>query len=359
MIKQVKARTFAGLAFLFSQLVFALPSKAANEVDYLSFATDDEANTTEVFSNASPSVVYVTSTALRRQMFSLNVMEIPQGAGSGFVWDDSGLIVTNYHVVARANRLTVTLSDQREFEAKVVGLAPERDLAVLRLIDPPEGLVELPLGDSSELSVGRKVLAIGNPFGLDTTLTVGVVSALGREIQSPSGRQIRGVIQTDAAINPGNSGGPLLNSLGQLIGVNTAIYSPSGASAGIGFAIPVNTVREVVPQLIAYGKILRPILGIERASDQWIRRNKIEGVPIVRTYRGFPADGAGMIGASRVGRNDIMLGDIITSVDGQEVRSNEDFLSAMEKHRVGDTVTITTMRAGKTFSFDVELTESQ
>ena len=145
--------------------------------------------------------------------------------------------------------------------------------------------------------MGRKVLAIGNPFGLDTTLTVGVVSALGREIQSPSGRQIRGVIQTDAAINPGNSGGPLLNSLGQLIGVNTAIYSPSGASAGIGFAIPVNTVREVVPQLIAYGKILRPILGIERASDQWIRRNNIEGVPIVRTYRGFPADGTGMIGA--------------------------------------------------------------
>ena len=170
MIKQVKARTFAGLAFLFSQLVFALPPQAANEVDYLSFATDDEANTTEVFSNASPSVVYVTSTALRRQMFSLNVMEIPQGAGSGFVWDDIGLIVTNYHVVARANRWTVTLSDQREFEAKVVGLAPERDLAVLRLLDPPEGLVELPLGDSSELSVGRKVLAIGNPFGLDLSL---------------------------------------------------------------------------------------------------------------------------------------------------------------------------------------------
>jgi S1-C subfamily serine protease len=242
MIKQVMARSLAGLALLFSQLFFALPSQA-NSLDYLSFATDDEANTTEVFSNASPSVVYVTSTALRRQMFSLNVMEIPQGAGSGFVWDDSGLIVTNYHVVARSNRLTVTLSDQREFEAQVVGLAPERDLAVLRLLDPPEGLVELPLGDSSELSVGRKVLAIGNPFGLDTTLTVGVVSALGREIQSPSGRQIRGVIQTDAAINPGNSGGPLLNSLGQLIGVNTAIYSPSGASAGIGFAIPVNTVE--------------------------------------------------------------------------------------------------------------------
>ena len=332
---------------------------AAAAVDYLSFSTNDEANTTEVFSNASPSVVYVTSTALRRQMFSLNVLEIPQGAGSGFVWDDSGLIVTNYHVVARANKLTVTLSDQREFDATVVGLAPERDLAVLRLIDPPEGLIELPLGDSSELSVGRKVLAIGNPFGLDTTLTVGVVSALGREIQSPSGRKIRGVIQTDAAINPGNSGGPLLNSLGQLVGVNTAIYSPSGASAGIGFAIPVSTVKEVVPQLIAYGKILRPVLGIERASDQWIKRNRIDGVPIVRTYRGFPADDAGMIGARRVGRNDIALGDIITSVDGQDVKTNEDFLSAMEKHRVGDIVTIETLRDNKTLRFKVELTETQ
>ena len=354
MIKTLKALATGALMALVAGF-----SQAAEKVDYLSFATEDETNTTEVFSGASPSVVYVTSTALRRQMFSLNVLEIPQGAGSGFIWDDSGLIVTNYHVVARANKLTVTLSDQREFEAQVVGLAPERDLAVLRLTDPPEGLVELPLGDSSELSVGRKVLAIGNPFGLDTTLTVGVVSALGREIQSPSGRKIRGVIQTDAAINPGNSGGPLLNSLGQLIGVNTAIYSPSGASAGIGFAIPVNTVREVVPQLIAYGKILRPILGIERASDQWIRRNQIEGVPIVRTYRGFPADDAGMVGARRGNRGEILLGDIIVEVDGQPITNNDDFLSAMERHRVGDTVEISTIRGSSKQSFAVRLTESE
>ena len=354
MIKTLKALATGALMALVAGF-----SQAAEKLDYLSFATEDETNTTEVFSGASPSVVYVTSTALRRQMFSLNVLEIPQGAGSGFIWDDSGLIVTNYHVVARANKLTVTLSDQREFEAQVVGLAPERDLAVLRLTDPPEGLVELPLGDSSELSVGRKVLAIGNPFGLDTTLTVGVVSALGREIQSPSGRKIRGVIQTDAAINPGNSGGPLLNSLGQLIGVNTAIYSPSGASAGIGFAIPVNTVREVVPQLIAYGKILRPILGIERASDQWIRRNQIEGVPIVRTYRGFPADDAGMVGARRGNRGEILLGDIIVEVDGQPITNNDDFLSAMERHRVGDTVEITTIRGSSKQSFAVRLTESE
>ncbi|GIR90180.1 MAG: 2-alkenal reductase [Gammaproteobacteria bacterium] len=279
------------------------PPSAQEAPDYLSFSTDDEANTTEVFQRASPAVVFVTSSELRRQRFTRNVMEIPRGAGSGFVWDaEAGLVVTNYHVVAGADRLAITLADEQAFQAEVVGLAPERDLAVLRLMDPPADLTELPLGNSSELSVGRKVMAIGNPFGLDTTLTVGVVSALDREIQSPSNRTIRGVIQTDAAINPGNSGGPLLNSLGQLVGVNTAIYSPSGGSAGIGFAIPVNTVIEVVPQLIAFGKIMRPVLGVELASDRWLRRYRVEGVPIVRTYRGFPAETAGMVGARRGSR---------------------------------------------------------
>lgn len=328
--------------------------------EYLSFATEDEANSTEIFSAASPAVVYVTSSALRRQAFSLNVMEIPQGAGSGFVWEQQqGLIVTNFHVIAGADRLTVTLQDQTEHAAEVVGVAPERDLAVLRLIDPPENLTSLPLGDSSELSVGRKVLAIGNPFGLDTTLTVGVVSALGREIRSPSGRQIRGVIQTDAAINPGNSGGPLLNSLGQLIGVNTAIYSPSGASAGIGFAIPVNTVKEVVPQLIAYGKIMRPIIGVELASDRWLRRWKVDGVPVIRVYRDFPADEAGMVGARRNARGEIVLGDIITHIDGERIRNNDDFLTAMERHQVGDEIAIKSQREGQERTFNITLSESR
>jgi S1-C subfamily serine protease len=226
-------------------------------------------------------------------------------------------------------------------------------------MDPPADLTELPLGNSSELSVGRKVMAIGNPFGLDTTLTVGVVSALDREIQSPSNRTIRGVIQTDAAINPGNSGGPLLNSLGQLVGVNTAIYSPSGGSAGIGFAIPVNTVIEVVPQLIAFGKIMRPVLGVELASDRWLRRYRVEGVPIVRTYRGFPAETAGMVGARRGSRGEIILGDVITEIDGERVANNDEFLSAMEKHRVGDTIDIVTTREGEERRFSVELSEVQ
>ena len=336
------------------------PVSAQEPPDYLSFSTDDESNTTEVFQRASPAVVFVTSSELRRQRFTRNVMEIPRGAGSGFVWDaNSGLIVTNYHVVAGADRLAITLADEDAFQAEVVGLAPERDLAVLRMIDPPNNLTELPLGDSSELSVGRKVMAIGNPFGLDTTLTVGVVSALDREIQSPSNRTIRGVIQTDAAINPGNSGGPLLNSLGQLVGVNTAIYSPSGGSAGIGFAIPVNTVIEVVPQLIAFGKIMRPVLGVELASDRWLRRYRVDGVPIVRTYRGFPAETAGMVGARRGSRGEIILGDVITEIDGERVANNDEFLSAMEKHRVGDTIDIVTTREGEEKRFTVELSEVQ
>ena len=333
---------------------------AENSPDYLSFATNDEANTTEVFQKASPAVVFVTSSELRRQRFTRNIMEIPRGAGSGFIWDAAaGLVVTNYHVVAGADRLTITMQDEEAFQAEVVGYAPERDLAVLRMIDPPSSLTALPLGDSSELSVGRKVLAIGNPFGLDTSLTVGVVSALDREIQSPSNRTIRGVIQTDAAINPGNSGGPLLNSLGQLVGVNTAIYSPSGGSAGIGFAIPVNTVMEVVPQLIAFGKIMRPVLGVELASDRWLRQYRVEGVPIVRTYRGFPADNAGMVGARRGSRGEVILGDIITHIDGERVASNDELLSAMEAHQVGDTIKITTTREGAERQFDVELSEVQ
>jgi S1-C subfamily serine protease len=329
------------------------------ELDYLSFATEDEANTTEIFSKASPAVVYVTNTALRRSIFSLDVREIPRGSGTGFVWDKQGLIVTNFHVIAGAHKLTVTMQDRSEHTAQVIGVAPEKDLAVLRIENPPGDLSTLPLGDSSELTVGRKVLAIGNPFGLDTTLTTGIVSALGREIRAPSNRTIRGVIQTDAAINPGNSGGPLLNSLGQLIGVNTAIYSPSGASAGIGFAIPVNTVKAVVPQLIAYGKVLRPQIGVELASDRWTKRYRIKGLPVVQVYPGLPAAEAGMSGAYRNSRGEIVLGDIITHVEDREVHSQDDYFSILEAHKPGDKITIKTKRQEQSFSYQVKLTESQ
>jgi len=334
-------------------------SALASEVDYLSFATEDEANTTEIFRKASPAVVYVTNSALRRNLFNLDVMEIPRGSGTGFVWDKNGLVVTNFHVIAGAQKLTVTLQDRSEHDADVIGVAPEKDLAVLRMQSPPDNLVTLPLGDSSELTVGRKVLAIGNPFGLDTTFTTGVVSALGRQIQAPGNRKIRGVIQTDAAINPGNSGGPLLNSLGQLVGVNAAIYSPSGASAGIGFAIPVNTVKDVVPQLISYGRVLRPMIGVELASDRWLQRYQIEGVPVVQVYPGLPAAEAGMSGAFRNARGDVELGDIITHIDDKPISTQDDYFSALEAHQPGDTVSITTRLGDRTRTYKVELIESQ
>jgi len=207
--------------------------------------------------------------------------------------------------------------------------------------------------------VGRKVLAIGNPFGLETSLTTGVVSALGREMEAPGGRIIRNVIQTDAAINPGNSGGPLLNSLGQLIGVNTAIFSPSGGSAGVGFAIPVNTVREVVPQLISFGRLYRPVIGIELASDSWAKRYRIEGVPIIRTFPGLPAAQAGMSGAFRNSRGEVVLGDIIVRMDDQVITKNDDYLSFMERKKPGEEVLIETLFKGKSRQFRVRLAEPQ
>ena len=210
----------------------------------------DERNTIDLFQKIAPAVVSIKNAALRRDFFSLNIYEIPQGAGSGFVWDDQGHVVTNFHVIYQADKIEVVLDNQHTYEARLIGGAPEFDLAVVKIDAPKESLQPIALGSSKDLRVGQKVLAIGNPFGLDHSLSTGVVSALGRSIQSLTGRKINDVIQTDAAINPGNSGGPLLDSFGRLIGVNTAIYSPSGGSAGIGFAIPGDTVRRIVPQLI-------------------------------------------------------------------------------------------------------------
>jgi S1-C subfamily serine protease len=213
---------------------------------------DLEKTTVNIYNNAKPSVVHITTTGLRRDAF-FNVQEVPEGTGSGFIWDDLGHVVTNYHVVRNARSVYVTLWDQTTYEGTVIGAQPNKDLAVLRIDAPKAKLRPIPVGKSADLQVGQKAFAIGNPFGLDHTLTTGVVSALNRQIESVTHEAIKGAIQTDAAINPGNSGGTLLDSAGRLIGVNTAIYSPSGTSAGIGFAIPVDTVNEVVPQLIAKG----------------------------------------------------------------------------------------------------------
>ncbi len=321
----------------------------------LPFLTADEINNIAIFSNVSPSVVFVTNTQLRRQRFSLNVLERPAGSGTGFIWDKSGLIVTNFHVVSGANKIKITLQSGKTYLAKVVGASPEKDIAVLRIDAPDENLKAIPLGDSSTLSVGRKVLAIGNPFALDTTLTVGVVSALGREIKSMSNRTIKNVIQTDAAINPGNSGGPLLDSMGLLVGINTAIYSPSGASAGIGFAIPVNTIKAIIPQLIEFGRLYRPVLGIETLTDYWAKRLRVRGVAILSVKEGFPAQAAGMVGVQEDRRGNIHLGDVIIAINDEPVINEDTLLSLLEQLDSGDAVKVTTLRNEKIYNYEVIL----
>lgn len=312
------------------------------------FATDDEQNTMEVFAAASPSVVYVTNKALvRRSPYSFDVQSVPRGAGTGFVWDKTGIIVTNYHVIEQAQEISITLPNQKSYAATVVGIAPEKDLAVLRIKAPAEQLIPVTLGRSNDLQVGRKVLAIGNPFGLDATLTVGVISAVGREIDAVNNRKIRNVIQTDAAINPGNSGGPLLNSQAQLVGVNTMIYSPSGANAGIGFAIPVDTVKKIVPQLITHGRLVRPVLGIDIAPAHWAHRQGIQGVPILRVTRGLPAAKAGLKGIRRNQWGATLLGDVIIAIDKTPTVTHDDLLTALESYRPNQTITVHIVRAGR------------
>ncbi|MGV1099010.1 S1C family serine protease [Thiovibrio sp. JS02] len=316
----------------------------------------DEQNTIELFRVSSPSVVYITNIELRRNLFSLNVHEIPQGTGSGFIWDKEGRIVTNYHVIESASRVEVTLADRSSWKATLVGVAPDKDIAVLRIAAPADQLHPLPIGESSNLLVGQKVFAIGNPFGLDQTLTSGIVSALGREIKSATGRTIEGVIQTDAAINPGNSGGPLLDSAGRLIGVNTAIYSPSGGSAGIGFAVPVDVVNRVVPEIIRYGRVIRPGLGISVANEQIAKRIGVTGVLIINVQPGSRAEAAGLQGTRRL-REEIILGDIIVAVNEEEVASYDDLRNALDHYKVGEAVTLTIEREGQQLQVSVSLEE--
>jgi len=304
---------------------------------------EDEKNTIAVFEETAPSVVYITSIEVRRSIFSLNVYEIPQGTGSGFVWDREGRIVTNYHVVGDAGRVEVTLGDNSVYKGILIGAAPDKDIAVLQISAPAEALKPIPLGDSQTLMVGQKVFAIGNPFGLDHTITSGIVSALDREITAVTGRTINGVIQTDAAINPGNSGGPLLDSAGRLIGVNTAIYSPSGANAGIGFAVPVNAVNKVVPELIRQGRVIQPGIGVTLASDRIARRLDIKGLLVVNVRPGSSAAKAG-IRETRQVRGQIILGDIILGVDGVPVESYDDLRNELDRHGIGDEVTLIILR---------------
>jgi S1-C subfamily serine protease len=314
----------------------------------------DEQATIDVFSKFSRSVVHVTSLATRRNQMTLDVTEIPQGVGSGFVWDQDGHIVTNFHVVQEGDRASVTLNNGATYPAKIVGVAPDKDIAILHIDVDPKELLPLPIGASAGLKVGQKVLAIGNPFGLDQTLTTGVISGLGREIKSVTGRPIYDVIQTDASINPGNSGGPLLDSAGRLIGINTAIYSPSGANAGIGFAVPVDTINAIVPQLLKNGKITRPGLGINILSDAIASQHRIDGVAIMQVVPGGAAEQGGIVGAKSMG-GAVELGDVIVAIDGTEVHRTNDLFKALDNHKVGDQVEITVENNSKRRSVKVTL----
>jgi S1-C subfamily serine protease len=318
--------------------------------------TTDEQNTIKLFKETSPSVVFINSIEVRRGLFNLSGYEIPSGTGSGFIWDDEGRIVTNFHVIKDAGRVEVTLSDNSNWKAVLVGTAPDKDLAVLQISAPASRLQPIPVGDSKSLLVGQKVFAIGNPFGLDHTLTAGIVSALGREIRAVTGRTIQNVIQTDAAINPGNSGGPLLDSSGRLIGVNTAIYSSTGSSAGIGFAVPVEAVNRVVPQIIKHGKVIKPGMGVSLANRIITEQLGIKGALIINVQPGSNAAKAGIRGTTQV-FGGLVLGDIIVAIDNQKIGDYDDLRNELDRHKVGDTVTLIIIRNEQPLEIKVALEE--
>ena len=315
---------------------------------------EDEKSSIDLFNATSPSVTYITTTTVTRDRFSFNLTEIPRGTGSGFVYDKQGHIVTNVHVLLNSDATVVTLADQSRWQARLVGAEPDQDIAVLKISAPRDRLHPIAVGASDDLQVGQKVFAIGNPFGLDQTLTTGVISGLGREITSITERKIQGVIQTDAAINPGNSGGPLMDSSGRLIGVNTAIYSPSGAYAGVGFAVPVNTVNRIVPELIRHGKIARPVLGIV-PDDRVLRRLGIDGVLVMGVLPRSGADEAGVRATQYDEAGALVLGDIVVAVNDEPTPNNERLLDVLEKYRVGETVAVTVIRDGEEHAMPVTL----
>lgn len=321
----------------------------------------DEQNNIEVYRTLSPGVVFIHSTSYARDFFGF--VEPQEGSGSGSILDQQGNILTNYHVIEGAQKLSVSLGGKKDYPAVVVGGDPDTDLAVIRLTEkPPGGITVVPLGDSDKLVVGQKVLAIGNPFGLDRTLTTGVISGLQRPIRARNNRLIEGAIQTDASINPGNSGGPLLDSHGRMIGINSQILSPSGSSAGVGFAVPVSIAKRVVPQLLQNGRVRRPKLGIS-TRDIASLRNQIDlpvddGVLIYQVARGGGAASAGLRGVQQTEAGDVELGDIIVGIDNEKVSDSDDLFRVLDKHQIGETVQVQIWRDGRRMSVPVRLMES-
>lgn len=320
------------------------------------YQTEDERNSIEVFRRASQSTVFVTQTRVVVDYWAGTASEVPAGSGTGFIWSTDGYVVTNFHVIKGARSLTVALQDHRSFEADVVGAEPRKDIAVLKLRNPPSNLVPIHVRDKAvPLEVGQKTLAIGNPFGLDQTLTTGVVSALGREVQGIGGVTIRDMIQTDAAINPGNSGGPLLDSSGALIGMNTMIYSQSGSSAGIGFAVPATAIKRVVPQIINTGHAEAVGLGIQIDPSQRLeRRLNLKGVIVLQVVAGGPAERAGLRGIQR-SPGGISLGDVIVSVNGSAIDDYDDLYNTLDHYKAGDRVELGVKRDGELQKLQTEL----
>jgi len=321
----------------------------------------DEQNNIEVYRTLSPGVVFIHSTSYARDFFGF--VEPQEGSGSGSILDQQGNILTNYHVIEGAQKLSVSMGGKKDYPAVVVGGDPDTDLAVIRLTEKPAGgLTVVPMGDSDRLVVGQKVLAIGNPFGLDRTLTTGVISGLQRPLRARNNRLIEGAIQTDASINPGNSGGPLLDSHGRMIGINSQILSPSGSSAGVGFAVPVSIAKRIVPQLVQNGRVRRPKLGIN-TRDIASLRNQIDlpvddGVLIYQVARGGGAAVAGLRGVQQTETGDVELGDIIVGIDNDKVTNSDDLFRVLDKHQIGDTVQVQIWRDGRRMSVPVRLMES-
>ncbi|EAQ81242.1 S1C family serine protease [Blastopirellula marina] len=344
------------------------PSAVPRQVTARGDLAADEKSTIELFESASPSVVFITTTALSRRSMNVNPVEIPAGAGSGFVWDEKGHIVTNYHVIrdveqGNGGRAIVTFADHTSHEARVLGGSPDNDLAVLQLVDPQNAtLIPIRVGESKDLKVGQKTFAIGNPFGFDQTLTTGVISGLGRSIRSESGQPINDLIQTDAAINPGNSGGPLLDSSGLLIGVNTAIYSPSGAYSGIGLAIPVDTVNAVATEILRTGKVSKPYLGVALLPASAVAQLNLQGALIGEVVEGSPAANAGLQPTIVTEQGIEEMGDVIIAVDGKPVTNHSDVVGQLIQHKVGDTIQVTIIRGAGTDNaekLDVDVTLSE
>lgn len=318
---------------------------------------EEEKQTISIFKRSSPSVVYITTVKSQLDLWTGNYQEVPQGTGSGIVWDTAGHIVTNYHVIQNFSGAYVTFSNHQTYPANLVGVSPAHDLAVLRVNITQDQLAPVDIGSSLDLQVGQKVFAIGNPFGLDRTLTTGVISALGRSIKGSDGRIFDGVIQTDAAINPGNSGGPLLDSAGRLIGINTAIFSPTGSSAGIGFAVPIDTLQMAIPQIIKNGKVSTPILGVildDNLGGHLARLMKVEGVVVIGVKANTPAAAAGLVGTMRV-ETGYIAGDVILAIEGRAVTNISEYNAAMAKFKPGDKVNLTILRKGKQIDVPVQL----